>query len=602
MFFSHEILTLRKNNSLAIVWLAATLGDRGTQKKLGRKEVTAVNVIDTCNFLACPPEPLALRLSSNMMLGVSRVFLHQTQFLVGEFQTNPVEDRVSRVSHVSRVSCSKADTNNVLLRLKQTDSPQGIVCSIDLAVTQAKPDHITLLNHEMLLPDTAFQESLLRDEGVLVSKSAKYSALKVHRYSLPKHQIQHALESSSVALSPLTARFSAKDGQSSFVVGSVPSIAIIRDDGLDDSDLLLPDFAGVPTDDFNLFEEFSDDVGNPHHQQLHVGNDNFDLGFGDAGLQPGVDEMHTTPIPADFRRETVEPKQLPASKTTKAVISRKRSVQMLDETISLAGPNTAATADQSLKIAWKYQADNPRPSNQAYLNDLLSGSLHMDYIPRDQRAFWRKVVVDHYHSGPLKRSKYTNDSTNTAIGSLEETDLIKQAERPRWRAADYDYDGFDFAGDYGQGSAVNLGSEVGRDAAAPEDMAHHISPKRMPWQMASATGSSASGLYSARSSTQYRPRSSLALDIGTANPASPTNGFAATSDVLLSDQIDNQQILQIASAEKETNQFLAFVRSAIINANADSSADGTISFENLIADGSGAVPSRYVMAQAFFNG
>ncbi|KAH6582939.1 hypothetical protein BASA60_001688 [Batrachochytrium salamandrivorans] len=52
MFFTHDILLRhsgnRKQNSLAVVWLAATLGQRNAYKKLGRKEVNGVDLIQTC--------------------------------------------------------------------------------------------------------------------------------------------------------------------------------------------------------------------------------------------------------------------------------------------------------------------------------------------------------------------------------------------------------------------------------------------------------------------------------------------------------------------------------------------------------------------------
>ncbi|KAJ3313116.1 Kinesin-like protein kif22 [Boothiomyces sp. JEL0838] len=53
---------------MAIVWIAATLGSKHSYKKLTKKEVNSVNVEKACEFIVSPPEPLALRLTSNLLI------------------------------------------------------------------------------------------------------------------------------------------------------------------------------------------------------------------------------------------------------------------------------------------------------------------------------------------------------------------------------------------------------------------------------------------------------------------------------------------------------------------------------------------------------
>ncbi|RUO95787.1 Rad21/Rec8-like protein, partial [Jimgerdemannia flammicorona] len=97
MFYSKEILT-RKKGGFGVIWLAATLGSKSNLKKLTKKEVNGVDVsrlvisrpIRTLltdvlsmlhsEYLTHPPEPLALRLTSNLMVGVARVYNQQYQF------------------------------------------------------------------------------------------------------------------------------------------------------------------------------------------------------------------------------------------------------------------------------------------------------------------------------------------------------------------------------------------------------------------------------------------------------------------------------------------------------------------------------------------
>ena len=58
---------------LNAVWrLAATLGARSSFKKLPKRDVMGADIIQLCGLIAEPAEPLALRLSSNLMVGVAR--------------------------------------------------------------------------------------------------------------------------------------------------------------------------------------------------------------------------------------------------------------------------------------------------------------------------------------------------------------------------------------------------------------------------------------------------------------------------------------------------------------------------------------------------
>ena len=50
--------------------LAATLGPK--TKRITRKQLTGVDLTKTCELIAEPPEPLALRLSGCLLVGVAR--------------------------------------------------------------------------------------------------------------------------------------------------------------------------------------------------------------------------------------------------------------------------------------------------------------------------------------------------------------------------------------------------------------------------------------------------------------------------------------------------------------------------------------------------
>ncbi|KAK0465040.1 Rec8 like protein-domain-containing protein [Desarmillaria tabescens] len=73
MFFSPELLA-RRDSGFGLLWLAATLGSKSTFKKLPKRSVMTADIGQLCDLIAEPSEPLALRLSSNLMVGVARVY------------------------------------------------------------------------------------------------------------------------------------------------------------------------------------------------------------------------------------------------------------------------------------------------------------------------------------------------------------------------------------------------------------------------------------------------------------------------------------------------------------------------------------------------
>ncbi|SCZ87288.1 BZ3500_MvSof-1268-A1-R1_Chr2-2g04754 [Microbotryum saponariae] len=85
MFYNVDILS-RRRHGFGIYWLAATLGSRGgvASKKLTRKEVMSCNLVIACQKLATPDEPLALRLQSNLLCGIARVYQQQWTIYSGE--------------------------------------------------------------------------------------------------------------------------------------------------------------------------------------------------------------------------------------------------------------------------------------------------------------------------------------------------------------------------------------------------------------------------------------------------------------------------------------------------------------------------------------
>jgi len=77
MFYAQNILT--KKGPLAKIWLAAHM-----QNKLTKAMVYSTDVDQSCEKIIQPEAPLALRLSSNLMLGVVRIYSRKAKYLLSD--------------------------------------------------------------------------------------------------------------------------------------------------------------------------------------------------------------------------------------------------------------------------------------------------------------------------------------------------------------------------------------------------------------------------------------------------------------------------------------------------------------------------------------
>lgn len=91
MFFTPEVLQ-KRDSGFGLLWfvsftlyhrtepdihllsarLAATLGPQSVFRKLPKRSVVSADITELCDQIVEPAEPLALRLSSNLMIGVVR--------------------------------------------------------------------------------------------------------------------------------------------------------------------------------------------------------------------------------------------------------------------------------------------------------------------------------------------------------------------------------------------------------------------------------------------------------------------------------------------------------------------------------------------------
>ncbi|KAF6766048.1 Rec8 like protein-domain-containing protein [Ephemerocybe angulata] len=75
MFFTQELLARRDSSQ-------PTLGSKSSFKKLPKRSVLVADISKLCDLIVQPAEPLALRLSSNLMFGVVRVYKVKQEILL----------------------------------------------------------------------------------------------------------------------------------------------------------------------------------------------------------------------------------------------------------------------------------------------------------------------------------------------------------------------------------------------------------------------------------------------------------------------------------------------------------------------------------------
>ncbi|KAI0825105.1 Rec8 like protein-domain-containing protein [Trametes gibbosa] len=102
MFFSPELLE-RRDSGYGLLWLAATLGAKSSFRKLPKRSVLTADISQLCDLIAEPAEPLALRLSSNLMIGVARVYKVKQDLFYADVTTcfNALKKAVQDLSSMS---------------------------------------------------------------------------------------------------------------------------------------------------------------------------------------------------------------------------------------------------------------------------------------------------------------------------------------------------------------------------------------------------------------------------------------------------------------------------------------------------------------------
>ncbi|KAJ3799937.1 Rec8 like protein-domain-containing protein [Lentinula aff. detonsa] len=126
MFFTPELLA-RRDSGFGLLWyaLAATLGSKSTFKKLPKRSVLTADISQLCELIAQPEEPLALRLSSNLMVGVARVYKVKQELFMNDV-TNCVSSLKKVVQDIQTTASKGAS-----LQMQQQTRPSAFTIAAD---------------------------------------------------------------------------------------------------------------------------------------------------------------------------------------------------------------------------------------------------------------------------------------------------------------------------------------------------------------------------------------------------------------------------------------------------------------------------------------
>ncbi|KDQ63558.1 hypothetical protein JAAARDRAFT_189121 [Jaapia argillacea MUCL 33604] len=139
MFFSTELLS-RRDSGFGLLWLAATLGSKSSFKKLPKRSILTADIAQLCGLIAEPEEPLALRLSSNLMVGVARVYKGSTHFSSRcHIIIRPTISTVKQEIFLTDVTTCFQSLRKAVLEIQSLSAAQ-----LQMGQPSVRPDAITL--------------------------------------------------------------------------------------------------------------------------------------------------------------------------------------------------------------------------------------------------------------------------------------------------------------------------------------------------------------------------------------------------------------------------------------------------------------------------
>lgn len=211
MFYSTELLALKSSHGgLGLVWLAATVDSNKESvisRRISRRECASIDVPATCSFIINPPQPLSLRLSANLMIGLVRIYDRQCSIYYREAQDlyMTLLAAAQKAQRLKRNDASIKSRNDQHLT-KTTASKEAITISVDsnrtmdtgpTSISAAWPDVDQMLDDLMMIPGNSRSSMSARLSGshlMLTPEQARIAS----RSSLSNFSISGRSDSISV--------------------------------------------------------------------------------------------------------------------------------------------------------------------------------------------------------------------------------------------------------------------------------------------------------------------------------------------------------------------------------------------------------------------
>ncbi|CUM46926.1 uncharacterized protein AC631_01974 [Debaryomyces fabryi] len=119
------------DTGLSTAWLLATLGSKTTYRRLVRKDILSISIPQTCDIIGNPQSAIPLRLSSNLLYGVSLMYKQKIDYFLSDVSliktklqkeiflntlTNKQNFTVININHLQYDNFKARDQNQIFLK------------------------------------------------------------------------------------------------------------------------------------------------------------------------------------------------------------------------------------------------------------------------------------------------------------------------------------------------------------------------------------------------------------------------------------------------------------------------------------------------------
>ncbi|KAK9480798.1 Rec8 like protein-domain-containing protein [Lipomyces japonicus] len=269
MFYSHDLLSRRRSDGLSTVWLVATLGSRSPLRRVHRKDILSVSVSNACRSVISPAQPLALRLSSCLLYGITAIHSQQFNYLYHDANSIYARLKNSAVDTPDEITFAPANRRDVRLL---SDDP---AFSIEFGLLPSLPSFLSNTATQTL---PAMCSSDAVDSDGIKHLPSSYHASSDHDLQINLHSEASILD--SLLASDADLGFDADPGYDGFELGHDGNIVLQHEiNNGPDSEPIAP-YGDDISETENYLQYNNDDNNNNNsprygHQPIQVQYDDY---------------------------------------------------------------------------------------------------------------------------------------------------------------------------------------------------------------------------------------------------------------------------------------------------------------------------------------